>query len=127
MLDLFHDWRSERAIMKVMRGLARQRVALILQPGNFFVIERAADTHSDDARAALGTCLMRGWVEILTDAVPTGRLNDDASLPEKPFTHAAPVYRLTDSGWAAINRSHWWAMAEVLVAVLGIILAVLLT
>lgn len=117
---------GERRILKLLRALARQRVALVL-PGNLLVIEEAAATHSDEALAALATCRMRGWVDVLHDAVPTGQLEPDGSLPKgMPFTSIAPVYRLTDSGWAAINRSHSWAMADVIAAVLAILVAVLL-
>lgn len=38
---MFADWKEERAIRRMLRKLARQRVALVLQPGNVRVIERA--------------------------------------------------------------------------------------
>jgi hypothetical protein len=40
MLD---DFLTERAIGQTLRKLSRQRVALILQPGGIWVIERAID------------------------------------------------------------------------------------
>lgn len=71
-----YAWRIHRTL----RGLAKQRVAMVLQPGNVWVIERALkDTEETDA--LLKTCYMRGWVEPLEKSIPRGQLNQDGSLP----------------------------------------------
>jgi hypothetical protein len=60
----------ERTVHRTLRKLAKQRVRMVLLPGNYWVVERAID-QDDDTRAALLTCQMRGWVEPLLHAVPT--------------------------------------------------------
>lgn len=114
---MLNDIRKERKIRQTLAGLARQRVALTLQPGNVTVIERAL-SRDQDTEAALQTCLMRGWVEILYDRTPVGELNlDDLSRPQA-FTRTEPVYRLTEGGWSALNRVHAWALVGVVIAIL---------
>ena len=122
MLD---NWKRERQIRKVLTGLARQRVALVLQPEGIWGIEQAL-TRDDDVEAALLTCVMRGWVEPMHDSMPTGDLTSDMRLPEGPmFTRTQAVYRLTDSGWNAINRAHAWTLAGVVLAVASLIATLL--
>ncbi len=108
-----------------MRGLARQRVALILQPGNVWVIEKALIT-SDEIAAALRTCDMRGWVEVAENALPHGKLFPDGSLPKgELFSSAEPVYRLTDSGWAVINRHYMWLLLTGITGIISVLLGFL--
>jgi hypothetical protein len=116
--------RRERAVMRLLRGLARQRVSTVLAPGTVYVIEMAPDTDSEGARAAIGTCQLRGWVDVLWDNMPHASLGPGGELPTPLFQGVKPFYRLTDSGWAAINRSHGWARAEVLVALIALVVAV---
>jgi hypothetical protein len=67
------DLQRERSIRRILRKLARQRVAMVLQSGNVCVVEKAVeDTAEMDA--ALKTCHMRGWVEPLENAIPKGKL-----------------------------------------------------
>lgn len=108
------SWKRERAIRKVLRALARQRVAVVLQPGNVWVVENAA-TQTDETEAALRTCHMRGWVELVADAIPSAELGPDGRLPPG-WTKEGPMYRLTDGGWNAINRTHAWIMATFTIA-----------
>lgn len=120
---LVDDLRRERKVRKVLRQLARQRVALVLQPGNIWVIEKAVDD-DDEADAALKTCLMRGWVDALENSVPKGKLNRDGSLPEGSLADSeGPLWKLTDSGWAAINRAHEWKLIGVLIGAIGVLAA----
>jgi len=124
--DILHRWKSERRIRKVLRGLARQRVALVLQPGNVWVIEQAM-SRDQDVEADFQTCLMRGWVEILHDTIPAGELPDDMRfVREQPFTKRESIYRLTDGGWAALNRAHGWALINILIASASLFIALLL-
>jgi hypothetical protein len=118
-------FRRERTIRRVLRQLARQRVVSVLQPGNVWLIERALE-NTEDHEAALRTCHMRGWVEPLADSIPGATLGPDANLPpDFAFDRSQPLYRLTDSGWAAIHRTHVLALLSALIALVGAALAAL--
>lgn len=113
---MLRNFLSEREIGRTLRKLSRQRVAMILQPGNIWVIERAV---GDDEKTEvhLRTCHLRGWVEPVSNAVPKGRLSADGRLPSgQLFDGHGPIYRLTDSGWAAIHRAHLWVLVGVAIA-----------
>jgi hypothetical protein len=117
---MFTDFRRERSIRRVLRALARQRVAAILQPGGVWLVERAP-TNLPFMAEALQTCMLRGWVEVLHHAVPSGALSDKAELQNGPiFQGTKTIYRLTESGWAVINRTQAWIIATFLVALLGV-------
>ena len=118
--DLAYIWR----IYRVLCRIAKQRVAVVLQPGNCWVIEHAV---SDDREtdALLKTRFMRGWVEPLKDAVPKGKLEPDGSLPDGEHIQSiGPLWKLTDSVWAAIHRNHQLAVLGLFLSLLGVILAV---
>lgn len=118
---MFENWKRERQIRKVLAGLARQRVAAILQPGNAWLIERALK-RDDDTDAALSTCHMRGWVEPPHDSMPTGQLTHGSKLPEGPmFTKTETLYRLTEGGWSARNRANAWTLAGFVISVASLI------
>ena len=118
---MFADWKEERAIRRTLRKLARQRVALVLQPGNVRVIERAL-IHDENTPALLLNCEMRGWVEVLQEAAPHGNLTDGGRLPPGTlYDRVERVYRLTDSGWNAINRSHGWTLVGAFLAFLSLL------
>lgn len=74
LLDIKREWKIRRAL----HLLSKQRVVLVLQPGNVWVIEKAVQDN-EDTDAALKTCYMRGWVEPLENSVPKGKLKDDGS------------------------------------------------
>ena len=121
---MFDDWKRERQIRKVLAGLARQRVALILQPHRVWVIEKALQ-RDDDVEALLMTCLMRGWIEPLQESMPTGSLTADLKLPTGPmFDRHETLYRLTEGGWNALNRMHAWTAAGVLVGIVALIFSI---
>jgi hypothetical protein len=68
---------------------------------------------------------MRGWVEPIDHAIPTGKLTPKGELPQGDlFTGTSSLYRLTDSGWAVINRSHLFTLLTVFLAVLTLIATV---
>lgn len=121
--DDYH-W-TERGIRRVLTKLAKQRVALILQPGGVWVIERAIEDN-ERTDAALRTCHMRGWIEVLDNAVPTGALLPDGSLPPgNPFRGSRPLYRLTEGGWDIVRRSHLWSIIAIAISVLSFAVSVM--
>lgn len=80
---MFENIRKERLIRKALRAIARQRVALILKPGNVMVVENSTpDTEWFDL--AVKTAHIRGWVEILHDSIPMGRLRFEGNTPVFP-------------------------------------------
>ncbi len=118
---ILDDIQKESKIRRTLRALARQRVAIVLQPGNVWVIEKAVEDNSE-TDAILKTCYMRGWVEPIKDAIPKGRLTPGGELPDgNIFDKVGPIFRLTDSGWSVINRSHQWFIMSIFVAVLALI------
>jgi hypothetical protein len=114
------DWRRERFIRSVLRKLSQQRVAVLLQPGNVWVIEKAV-TGDGDLEEALRTCHMRGWVELLADSVPKGALTPDGRFPEgKLFSGQGPMYRLTEAGWNVIHRTHEWVVVTCVASIIAL-------
>ena len=121
---MFVDIQREHFIRGVLRKLARQRVAVVLQPGNVWVVERAVeDTGETDA--ALKTCHMRGCIEPLENAIPKGKLTPDGKLPEKLLQRTGPVYKLTSAGWSVIYRSNQLALIALLISAMSFLLSVL--
>jgi len=118
---IWTSFARERNIRRVLRSLAGNRVVAILNPGNVWVIENAP-TDYPDYQEALSTCLIRGWIEVLHEAIPQGKLGADA-LPNRtqPFQSSGSIYRVTDSGWAVINRTHTWVLATFAVALLALV------
>jgi hypothetical protein len=61
------------------------------------------------------------------NAVPKGQLTDDGELPSGPlFNNHGPIYRLTDSGWAAIQRAHMWVVVGVVLTLASLFAAAFL-
>jgi len=119
--------KREYSIYRTLKFLSKQRVALVLQPGDVWVIEKALP-ETEEHFENIQTCLMRGWVEILRDSVPTGKLQPDGSLPDgEIFSNEKHLYRLTDSGWNAIHRSHMLNILGVFATLIGIIVTLALT
>lgn len=123
---MLSNYRREWQIRKILKRASKQRVAVVLQPGNVWVIENALE-HTDETDAALKTCYMRGWVEILENSVPRGQLTKEGTLPEgQLFNSSSPIWKLTDSGWAAINRVHEWTLIGVFLAAISTLVAIAL-
>lgn len=117
--------KRELSIYRTLKALSKQRVALILQPGNVWVVEKSIP-NDERTEENLRTCHLRGWVEPIENAVPKGKLKEDGSLPDgNLFSGHGPLYRLTDSGWNAIHRTHVLTLLGLIVAILGIGVAVL--
>ena len=116
--------RFERIIRRTLRKLAKQRVRMVLLPGNYWVVERAID-HDDDTRAALLTCQMRGWVEPLLHAVPSALVVPGGAVPPNfNLDKAEPFYRLTSAGWSVIHRSDLIATCALLIAAMSFALGI---
>ncbi len=125
---MFEGINRERDIRRALRAVARQRVVMVL-PGDFPVIEQSPpDAEWFDV--AIRTCHIRGWVEVLHEALPTGQLRFEESRPVFPSNMKAKNhYRLTEAGWAALNRSHAWVLSFAVAAatLAATILSVLLS
>jgi len=74
----------EYQIRRILRKISKQRVALILKPGDVWVIEKALKT-DEKVEAYVATCLMRGWIEILENSVPSRDLTKDGQLLNIPL------------------------------------------
>jgi len=116
------DSKREKKIEDVLRGLARQRIVAILQPGNVWVIERSLQV-DEEVECALTTAYLRGWVEPLPHAFPSNKLNEAGGLPVdwEGFTDVKFMYRLTEGGWSIIRRSHSWILRTFWIAVATLI------
>jgi hypothetical protein len=121
---MLHNFRRERQVRRALKAIARQRVAMVLQPGNVQVVELSPP---DEEWFDLGvrTCLIRGWVEVLHENLPTSPVRFEGSnLVSPPQLKLKTHYRLTEGGWAVLNRSHGWVLATFLVSSLGFVVAV---
>jgi hypothetical protein len=114
----------DRKIYRTLRQLSRQRVRVILQPGNVMAIDNAVG-RNEQTDAALKTCWLRGWVEPVEHAIPTGELTPDGQLPDPLYTGVTTIYRMTDSGWSVVHRSHMWLLLTVLIAFLSLSVGIL--
>ena len=120
---VFTAFKRGRRIRQVLRPLAGQRVVAVLQPGDVWLIENAPNL---PGKEAITTCLMRGWVEVLQDAVLKSQLCPDG-LPDRyeAIKGNDTVYRITDSGCAVINRTHTCSLATFAVSLLSLSAVVL--
>lgn len=109
--------KEEWFIRKTLRKLAKQRVSSIHQPTGYWIIDNPV-VENEKVEVALYTCHLRGWIEILANAVPKGKLKGQ-NVPE--IKDIGPVYKLTDSGWQVINRSHTLLLMSILIALLALI------
>jgi hypothetical protein len=73
---------------------------------------------------------MRGWVEIVENAVRHHEI-DATSLDgprQSPMrmwpSRTAPVYRLTEGGWNAINRTHGWIVSTWLLTLISLVVSI---
>ena len=121
MLD---DFIRERQIRRALKAIARQRVAIVLQPGNVQVVERSPP-REEWFDLGVRTCLIRGWVEVLHENLPTGRVRMQGNTPSVPEAMTpATHYKLTEGGWAVLNRSHAWVLATFMASTVGLVVSV---
>jgi hypothetical protein len=97
--------RPERHVRHVLKKITCQHV--IRTTEKVWVISGAVK-HTPEHHGALATCLLRGWVENLHDAVPAPHENGGA--PVEDYTEEQlremiePLYRLTGAGWDVVHR-----------------------
>lgn len=120
---MFESIKRERAIRRALHAIARQRVVSILQPGNVLLVERSPP-HEEWFEIAVRTSHIRGWVEVLHEAVPSGTLQATGGSPLPLEIRPRTVYRLTEGGWAVIHRAHGWLIATFIVALLSLVVGV---
>lgn len=121
---IYESWRRERVIRRVLRGIARQRVLRVMQPGNAWLVERAL-TVDEEVEGALRTCFLRGWVEpISNDPIPHGDAFRVGAATGPLFDGARVIYRLTDSGWNVINNVQAWVVATFVISVASLFASV---
>lgn len=124
------DYKKERRIRAALRNLSKQRVKKSF--GTAWDIENLVPD-DDETKLALDSCLMRGWVQEISD--PRGQITFPPPPPpvppgERPQRHLpiirmGPYYRPTDIGWAVIHRTHQLHFLGVLVGIGAFILAAL--
>jgi len=112
---MFESFRRERAIRRALHAIARQRVVSVLT---------RSPPNEEWFDIAVRTSHIRGWVEVLHEAVPTGVLQGTGASPILPEIRLRTVYRLTEGGWAVIHRSHAWIIATFLIALLSLVAGV---
>ncbi len=121
------DYGRERLIKKTLLRLSRQRVVGILQPGDAWVVENAVSEENADVAAALRTCNIRGWVEVMSKAIPEMKLQKTPNGLQisGDIAGVAPMYRLTEAGWNVLHGSHRWVILTFLIAFATLIAAIL--
>ncbi|HHC6463055.1 hypothetical protein HJ014_18840 [Vibrio parahaemolyticus] len=121
---LVKDFVYEQQLLAVLNKIKRQRVAIILEPGNVPVIERAIG-NDESIKAMLLTAQIRGWVEVLHENIPTGQVSASGEMNmSNPFSSVQTYWKLTDSGWAAIQRRHQLSIFAFAVSVVGVVVAI---
>ncbi len=98
----------EWKIRKVLKRIARQRVLALrshpITADSVWVIQHALH-HSPETADTLATCRLRGWIEILDNAIPAPSECDNEIVDiEKYLDLVEPLYKLTSSGWDVIHR-----------------------
>ena len=111
---------KERKIKRALRTIAGQRVTMILE-GNVSVIENSP-AHTEEFEIAVRTAHIRGWVEVLHNALPTGQIQFQGDKPIIPETLTPQDhYRLTEGGWAVIHGTHTWVIWAFIVGFLSLL------
>ncbi|HHC6471119.1 TPA: hypothetical protein ACN359_004547 [Vibrio parahaemolyticus] len=121
---MFGDFIYEFKMHRVLKKVARQRVAMILQPGNVPVIERAI-RRDEETKTFLLTAQIRGWVDVLHDNMPTGKVDSNGNMMSDPaLTSKETHWKLTDSGWAVIQRRHQLSVLSLGVAIIAVLVGI---
>ena len=117
---MFTHLKREYSIYKTLSRISKQRVVLLLQPGSAWVIEKALPNTSQH-QANIRTCMIRGWVETLHESIPSTNIDNNHGLSKGfKFDSNEDIYKLTDSGWNAIHRTHVITLLSIIIALLGV-------
>ncbi|MGR3972840.1 hypothetical protein [Shewanella sp. 1180_01] len=120
---MFESISYENKVHKVLKKVAQQRIAIIL-PGNVPVIERCVG-NDEATQALLLTAQIRGWVDVLYENLPTGKVDEDGHLSAAPsFANVQTHWKLTDSGWAAIQRRHQMALLSLFIGLVSVLIGI---
>jgi hypothetical protein len=118
---MFEDFYRERLVRRALKAVARQRVVMVLKPGNVHVVERSTP-NEEWFEVGVLTCHIRGWVEVLHEGLPTGEVQMHGQSPRLPAEMPRKThYRLTEGGWAVLNRAHGWVIATFITSGLGLL------
>lgn len=137
---MFERYKRERKIRRVLSGLSRQHVSKVWWPDESSVpagrptpegpcldIDDAVMVQDEGAIEALQTCILRGWTEELPVKV-SSRLRPGDNRPViSPWVFPYPIthYRITEAGWAEINRTRMWLIAGVMAGAAGVLIMAL--
>lgn len=70
------------------------------------------------------TALIRGWVEVLHENLPTGAVQMLGTVPQLPRSMTPEThYKLTEGGWAVLNRTQAWLLATFMVSAMGLVVS----
>lgn len=117
---MFTHLKREYSIYKTLTCISKQRVVLFLQPGNAWVIEKALPD-ADQNQANIRTCMIRGWVDLLRESIPSTNIDNNYDLSKAlDLNRKEDIYKLTDSGWNAIHRTHVITLLSIIIALLGV-------
>jgi len=122
---MLENFRRERAVRKALRAIARQRALMFVGPERVMVVENGTpDAEWFDV--AVQTCLIRGWIDVLHDSFPSGTLGfrDDGAPIFPEYMPLKSVYKLTEGGWAALNRSHAWVISTFIIALVTLVVTI---
>jgi hypothetical protein len=113
----------EAQVKSALTALAQQRVRLIVQPGNVWIVDRSP-VHTQEFNSAIATAMIRGWVTTIANAVPSAQLGPNGELPSG-FSGVEPIYQLTSAGWDAIHGIHLLLKQTFLVAVATLVATII--
>ena len=117
---MFTDLKREYSIYKTLTRISKQRVVLLLEQGNTWVVEHALQDTSQN-QANIRTCIIRGWIGLLHESVPSTNIDNNYGLSKRlEFNNNQDIYKLTDSGWNAIHRTHVITLLGIIIALLGV-------
>lgn len=137
---MFERSKREWKIRRVLTRLSRQYVSRVWWPdassvpagrptpeGPCLDIHDAVMVYDEGALEALQTCILRGWIEELPDKI-SSRLRPDDNRPivdPLGIPLSDTQYRITEAGWAKINRTRLWLIAGVMAGAAGVIIMAL--
>jgi hypothetical protein len=121
---MLEDFLRERQVRKALRAIASQRVAMWDPQREMIVLEKSP-SREEWFELGVRTALIRGWVQVLHEHLPTGQVTFQGKDPIFPRSASLMThYKLTEGGWAVLNRSHAWVLATFLVSAISLFISV---